>query len=170
MLNSNLSDMKYAIFILVLFCSCYGKKPKIKSGLEGKPMPELELLAADSTTVYKTSSISEGKPTILFSFETWCPYCKAQTESMLSHMEKLKNITIYMVCQTQFSEFKKFYDRYHLANYSNIHPGYDLNHSMAKYFNSPGVPYLAVYSNDKKLKRVFLGKTPISAIKESTLE
>jgi thiol-disulfide isomerase/thioredoxin len=162
--------MKYAVVVMVLFCSCYGRKPKFKTGLEGKPMPAIELLAADSTTIYRTNSIVDGKPTILFSFETWCPYCKAQMKSIISQINSLKDVNIYLLCYTQYPEFKEFYKHYELGKYPNIKAGIDYNMTFAKYFKSTQIPYLAVYDTQKNLKQVFVGKTPIRSIKEAALE
>jgi len=160
-----------AFIILVLFvCGCYGKKPKMKTGLEGKSMPAIELLAIDSITIYKTNSIADGKPTILFSFETWCPYCKAQTKSIISQIKSLKDVNVYMLCYSQYPEFKDFYKRFELDKYPNIKAGIDYNISFAKYFKSTQIPYLAVYDNKKILKQVFVGKTPISSIKDAAFE
>jgi thiol-disulfide isomerase/thioredoxin len=138
--------------------------------LEGKPMPAIALLAADSSTIYNTADIAPGKPTLLFSFATWCPYCKAQTESLISHINSLKGINIYMVCNTQFSEFRKFYSHYKLKDYPNIKAGVDNNLSFVKYFKTGQVPYLAIYDQQKNLKQVLLGKTAISTIKDIAFE
>jgi thiol-disulfide isomerase/thioredoxin len=140
------------------------------TGLEGKPMPSIALLAADSSTIFNTADIAPGKPTLLFSFETWCPYCKAQTESLISHLSTLKDINIYMVCNTPFPEFKKFYNHYKLNNYPTIKAGIDYNTSFANFFKTNRIPYLAIYDKQKNLKQVFLGKTAISTIKEISLK
>jgi thiol-disulfide isomerase/thioredoxin len=158
------------IFLVVSLCGCYGKKPQKITGLEGKPMPAIALLAADSSTIINTANIAPGKPTLLFSFETWCPYCKAQTASLISHIKSLKDINIYMVCNTQFPEFKKFYNHYELNEYPSIKAGVDNNLGFAKYFKTTQIPYLAVFDKHKNLKQVFIGKTAISTIKEIALE
>lgn len=163
--------MKYTAFILLLvFCSCYGRKPKIKTGLEGKPMPAIALLAEDSNTIFNTSNIANGKPTLLLSFETWCPYCKAQTKSLISNIKLLNEANIYLICNTNFSEFKKFYNHYELNKYPHIKAGVDNNFSFAKYFKTTQIPYLAVYDRQKKLKQVLIGKTAISTIKDIAFE
>jgi thiol-disulfide isomerase/thioredoxin len=158
------------IALVVSLCGCYGKKPKTITGLEGKPMPTITLLAADSSTMYNTADIAPGKPTLLFSFETWCPYCKAQTKALLSHIESLKDVNIYMVCNTQFPEFKKFNKQYELYKYPGIKAGVDNHLSFAKYFKTGQIPYLAIYDRQKNLKQVLVGKTAISTIKDIALE
>src|SRR6266542_5580959 len=148
--------MKWIFFSLLglMICGCFGKKPKIKTGLEGKPMPAISILSADGTTVVNTADIRRGRPTLLFSFATWCSYCNAQTQSIVSHISTLKDMNIYMVCNTDFSEFKKFDSRYHLSKYPNIKAGVDTGFSFFKYFNFEQRPFLAIYDKRKILKQV----------------
>jgi len=155
--------------LLILLMSCYGRVKPVKSGFEGKPMPVIDLLSIDSSTHYSTKDISEGKPTLLFAFETWCPYCKAQTQSLISNPDVFKDVNIYMVCNSQFSQFRKFYNDYKLSKYSNIKIGIDYNHTFANYFKSADVPYMAVYDKNKNLKEIRIGKTSITTIKKIAL-
>jgi len=162
--------MKKALVILctVLIAGCYSKKPEVKkTGLEGQSMPNIELIAVDSVSHFNTESIKPGKPTILFAFEPWCPYCRAQTTSMINQIQKLKDVNIYMLCTSRYSEFKKFYNKYQLQKYPNITAGIDYRRSFDSYFQIPGVPCLAIYTPDKKLKQVLEGKNYITTIKEA---
>jgi len=140
------------------------------TGLEGKPMPAISLLAADSSTIINTADIEPGKPTLLFAFETWCPYCKAQTKSLISHIESLKGVNIYMVCNTPFPEFKKFNKQYDLYKYPGIKAGVDTNLSFANYFKTSQIPYIAIYDRQNNLKQVLIGKTAVSTIKDIALD
>jgi len=164
--------MKYTSVLIVslVLCSCLSKKNKLKTGLEGKPMPSVSILEADSTTIFNTKNIVPGKPTLLFSFATWCPYCKAETEALLSNLKSFNNVNIYMICNSRFQEFKKFNDHYKLDQYPNIKAGVDKNMSIPRFFNSNKIPILAVYDANKKLKRVFIGITPISAVKDIAIK
>jgi len=158
--------MKYFSFsLLLLLCACYGRKP-IKTGLEGQPMPALDLIALDSTTHVKTENIPAGKTTILFSFEPWCPYCKAQTEEMLDQIKSFKNANIYMLCGSPFPTVRKFFDHYQLSRYPNIKVVVDSSRSFRNYFNNYQIPFIAVYAHDNKLRQAFIGKSNIKTIAE----
>jgi thiol-disulfide isomerase/thioredoxin len=158
------------IITAVIIAGCYGKKPEIREiGLKGQPMPAIELLAVDSLTHFNTRSIELGKPTILFSFEPWCPYCRAQTRSIISQIKKLKDINIYMMCTSKYSEFKKFYNKYQFQKYPNIHIGIDYKKSFNGYFQEGSVPCLAIYGANKTLKQVMVGKNYISTLKDAAL-
>jgi hypothetical protein len=62
---------------------------------------------------------------------------------------------------------KKFNAHYQLSKYANIKIGYDYSHFFRDYFPVNGVPYIAVYSKEKKLNRVFEGKTLSKQIKKA---
>lgn len=158
------------IYCLVIMTGCYSKKPEItKTGLEGQLMPAIDLISIDSSSHFSTETIAAGKPTILFAFEPWCPYCKAQTTSMLAQIKKLQEINIYMLCTSPYDQFKSFYKKYHLEKYPNIKAGVDHRLTFVEYFHPTGIPYLAIYSKQKKLKGIMTGKNYISDIKEAAL-
>jgi thiol-disulfide isomerase/thioredoxin len=162
--------MKKVLVILctVVIAGCYSKKPEVKkTGLEGKPMPAIDLIAVDSISHFNTESIAPGKPTILFAFEPWCPYCRAQTTSMINQIQKLKDVNIYMLCTSNYSLFKSFNKKFQLQKYPNIQAGIDYKRTFAEYFQQTGIPFLAIYGPDKKLKQVLEGKNYISTIKEA---
>jgi thiol-disulfide isomerase/thioredoxin len=162
--------MKKVLVILctIIVAGCYSKKPEIKkTGLEGKLMPVIDLIAIDGMTHFSTESIQSGKPTVLFAFEPWCPFCKAQTTSMIAQIQKLKNINIYMLCTSDYSLFKAFYTKFQLQKYPNIKAGIDYQKTFANYFEQSTVPFLAIYNSEKKLKQVMKGKSYIGSIKEA---
>jgi thiol-disulfide isomerase/thioredoxin len=159
--------MKYfSIALLLILCGCYGRKP-IKTGLEGQAMPEINLVGLDSSTQFTTKEIAEGKTTILFSFEPWCPYCKAQTEEMVSEMKKFKQVNIYMLSSSHFSLLNDFYSHFKLASFPNVKVFVDSTKELRKYFNDYRIPYTAIYGPDKKLRQAFVGKTNVNLIAEA---
>jgi len=159
--------MKYLSFgLLLLLCACYGRKPD-KTGLEGQPMPELKLIALDSTTQFSTNQIPTGRTTILFSFEPWCPFCKAQTDSWMAKMEKFKNVDIYMLSSSPYSMIEEFKKHYKLSSFQNVKIYVDSTKSLQHYFNESRIPFTAVYGPDKKLRQAFIGKSNVNLIAEA---
>jgi len=153
--------------VLILLSSCYGKKPPmIKTGKEGQLMPVIDLKLIDTNQHFNTRDIPKGKPSILFEFEPWCPFCKAQTKSILSHIESFKDVNLYFLTNSTYPEFKKFYDRFELQKYPVIKAGIDYQYIFAQYFKTGQVPYMAIYDKDRKLKQVLQGKNYISVIKD----
>lgn len=139
----------------------------VKTGLEGKQMPSFRLLLADSTTYLDTKDIPEGRPTVLFDFGPHCPYSRSQMTEIIKDMKDLKNINFYVFTSASFNEMKTFYEHYKLNNYSNIIAGIVTSHSFEEYFQVTGVPYLAIYDDDKKLKKSFEGKIYTKQIKKA---
>ena len=163
--------MKYLmpLICMLVLSACYSKSPQFKTGQEGKPMPTIDLISIDTNTRFNTANLETGKPTILFAFEPWCPYCKAQTKSIISHIESLKDIQICFLTNAAYAGFKEFYDKYQLEKYPNIKAGIDYNYAFTQYFKIRQVPCIAIYDKEKKLKQVLMGKNYISTIKDIAL-
>ena len=157
------------IYILVLLAGCFNKEPETTK-LKGKEMPSFDILLPDGLTKINTSSIPEGKPIVLFKFAPWCPYCKLQTEELVSQVNSLKNIRFYFITSTSFPEFKMFYDHYKLNNYENITAGQDSSYYLSNYLQTDAIPCFAIYDENKKLKRILTGKSSIKLLKDIAQE
>ena len=158
--------MKYITLIFLIFLlSCYSKNAE-KTNLKGKTLPSFNLLLTDSITYFNTNSIHIGKPVVLFYFGPHCPYSRAQMEEIIKNIYVLKDIQFYVFTTWSFSEMKSFYENYKLNKYSNITVGVDYANFFAKYFKAQGVPYMAIYGKDKKLKEAFIGEVYSTQIKE----
>lgn len=164
--------MKKILHLLLLagMAGCFGKQPTITTGLEGKLMPNFNLLLMDSTTRINTGSIPTGKPVVLFLFSPFCPYCRAQTEEIIHHRESLGDVRLYMISAFHFTTIKSFYDHYQLNKFPNITLGWDDSASFNKYFHAQYIPYLAIYDKDKRLKQVIVGNVRTKEITDVTLK
>jgi thiol-disulfide isomerase/thioredoxin len=163
--------MKRIILIMFLgiLAGCYGINSS-KTGMEGKSMPSFSMLLIDSITKVNTSSIKTDKPVIMFFFSPDCPFCRALTKDIIDNIESFKNIKIYMLTNFPFNQLKNFYNEYQLAKYSNITIAYDFDSYFPSYYKVTGIPYLAIYSKDKILKQVLVGKFSTTLIKDITVE
>jgi thiol-disulfide isomerase/thioredoxin len=153
------------IFIITCLVGCFGSTPE-KTGQEGKTLPNFNLLLPDSVTWINTSHVPTNKPLVLFYFNPHCPYCRAQTKDIIEDMDKLKNIQFYFITPFSFREMKSYYKEFQLAKYANITMGRDTANFMGDYFEITGVPYMAIYNKDKKLKKAFMGKIYSSQLKK----
>lgn len=154
--------------VLILAASCRGNSG-IKTGLEGNPIPDFDLILQDSVTHFPTSTLVQGQPVVFFDFSPWCPYCRAEMEDIIAHMGSLKNIHFCLVTIFPMKDMQGFYKHYHLERYPNITVGVDYKDYFGHYFKAPGVPYIAVYNREQKLKTSFIGKTDISDIRALAL-
>jgi len=156
-----------SVFIIALaLVSCYARVPE-KTGHEGEMLPAFNILLPDSITRVDTKDITNGHPSVLFLFGAHCPFCKAQMDEIIRGRDKLKGFQIYVFTNTSFAEMKSFYNKFHLEKYPNIHVGFDYENFFTDYFKAPGVPYIAVYGEDKKLRKAFLGGLRSSEIKKA---
>jgi thiol-disulfide isomerase/thioredoxin len=144
-------------FIFICLAGCFGAEPQ-KTGKEGKPMPEFSLLLTDSITKMNTLDIPVGKPTVLIYYSPYCPYCKAQTKTIIENIDKLKDIQFYFISNFPLPEQKSFIKEYQLEKYPNIISSMDNANIVRDYFEITGIPYLAIYGKNKKLNKTFVGK------------
>lgn len=154
------------ILLLAILAGCYSAEPE-KTGLEGKAMPSFKILLPDSTTYVDTKDIKTGKPVVIFYYSPHCPYSRAQMEEMIEEKDKLENVQLYLVTPVSFAEMKEFYNHYQLNKYPNIIAGCDYENFVGNYFKVLGYPYTAIYNNEKKLNKAFVGKIYTKQIKSS---
>lgn len=162
---------------LILFClaslliiSCKdSEKNEVRTGLEGKAMPEFTVLTLDSTTQIDIAKRSANKPYIIFSFAPWCPYCKTQTQELVENIQSLERVDIYMFSVSPIQELNAYAAKYGLKKYKNIILVQDPTYSFISYFNSSAVPYFAIIDSNNRLKKVFQGKSSIKSIKSAIL-
>lgn len=154
-----------AFIILACLTGCFGKTPE-KTGKEGAALPAFNILLTDSITVLNTSNISAGKPVALFYFSPYCPYCRAQTQEIVEEMDDLKDIQFYFVTSYPLSTLRGFKEQYKLGKFPNITIGVDKDRFIGKYFELTGIPYVAIYSKNKKLNNAFQGKITAAQLKE----
>lgn len=157
------------ITIIGLFCclcSCYGKKSSFATEHEGKPIPTLDLIALDSTTHINTKTWGNGKAVILMDFSPFCSYSRAMTQNLVDDNTKVSDIQIILLSSFPIYELKNFSKEYQLGKYANVTLAWDKDGSFGKYFNTPGVPCIAIYGKDKKLREVLLGQVKASLIKD----
>lgn len=163
--------MKNTIALLLIFayCGCIDRN-RMTTGLERKPMPSFDLLLYDSVTRLNTNSIPEGKPIVLFSFGPDCPFCREEMKDIVDNYKQLQGIRFYAFTSAHFRDMKRFYAFCGLQKQKNIIVGIDSANFFSGYYGTPGVPYLAIYDPQKRLKRALLGKITIDLIKEIAFE
>jgi len=160
-----------AILLLIAGLSgCSSMPPSVKTAMEGKPLPSFDLLLMDSATHLNTNTIPSGTPFVLFFFSPYCPYCRAETEQVVADMKSLGNIHFYFLSSFPFDPIKQYYNQYQLKKYPNIILGQDYESYFGNYYKANGVPYMAFYDKEKKLKKAFIGNIDTKIIKEIAVE
>lgn len=164
--------MKSIFFFFVFVClyGCFGKRPTLETGHEGKPLPSIKLLLLDSSTHIDTKTWRTGKPIVLIDFSPYCPYCRSLTQNIVDKHEDLKEIQFILLSSYPLMDLKNYTKEYTLKNYPNITIGRDYDATFGHYFDSPGVPCIAIYGKDRLLKQVLMGKVNASLIKDIAFE
>lgn len=129
----------------------------VTTGHEGEPIPNMELLLLDSTTVIDIASEPPGRSIVLFYFGPYCPYCQLEMKEIISNMDHLKDLRFYLISPYSLSAIREFSDMYHLERFENVKVGLDRNYKFGNYYNTSNIPYLVFYSPEKKLKAAFFG-------------
>ena len=109
---------------------------RIKTGFEGRLLPEFTLLLADSTTQLNTRDIPMGKPFIMTGFSPYCRHCQAEMGDIIRHIRQFGDTAIYFVTPWSYSDLKKFYVAFHLEKYPTIVTGVDAKNAFLGYFEA----------------------------------
>lgn len=159
------------LFLSATIASCNSNSTsQPKTGMEGNLLPAANLLLVDSSTRLNTANIPAGNPIVVFIYNPHCPYCRAQMGEIASNMKNFSHVRFYLLTDAPFADIQSFYKDFQLQKYQNVISGIDSSNFFVNYFKVPGVPYMAVYDPQKKLKRVLLGKSDISEIKDVVLQ
>ncbi|SKD04327.1 hypothetical protein SAMN05660461_2816 [Chitinophaga ginsengisegetis] len=137
----------------------------VVTGHEGELLPSIELLLSDSASYLNLQSIRSGIPLVLFYFGPDCPFCQSEIEEIIVNMAHLRKIRFYLITPYGYSDMKRFVDKYQLHKYDNIIIGVDYKFKFGSYFRTQVIPYLAIYSGDRKLLAAFAGNMKYRQIK-----
>lgn len=157
-----MKTISYLLLMISLY-GCYAQDP-VTTGKEGKLLPAFDMLMSDSITHLNSGNIPNNNATVFFYFGPHCPYSHAQMEEIIEDMDRFKDVHFYLLTNATYGEMKGFYDLFKLGKYQNISVGLDDTKVFLNYFEITGVPYIAVYGKDKKLRKAFEGKVYIKQI------
>ncbi|NML40785.1 hypothetical protein HHL17_26545 [Chitinophaga sp. G-6-1-13] len=146
------------VFLCVLSWVHCGQMTIQRDINEGRPMPSVNMLLLDSVSVLNTNSLSKSEPVILIFFDPYCQYCRSETESILSKIQKFGNTQICFLGVAPISDMNRFSIKYQLSKYPNIHIGIDTAGTYARYFAVEGVPHTSIFLKNRKAKKIFYAR------------
>jgi thiol-disulfide isomerase/thioredoxin len=155
----------HILFLTISQTACLHSKEKAKTGLEGTPLPRFSVLLSDSSTWIDFGQIPVGRQVVVMLFSPECPYCRAETRDIATHIDQFKNTVFYFVTPYAFRDMKSFYDQFELRKYNNIFVGRDSANFFLPYSKTTVFPYTAVYDARKRLKEAIIGKADINTLK-----
>jgi thiol-disulfide isomerase/thioredoxin len=153
--------------VILLLTSCFNKSAIFKTGQEGSLMPLINvILTNNNTQTYINDLAAANKPIVLLYFSPYCPYCRALIQKIIGNNKLQKAIQLFMISDFSQKELKRFYVHYQFEDYPNILMGSDTDSFFKKYLKPPGVPCLAIYDSNRKLKKVLVGNISSDLIKD----
>jgi hypothetical protein len=168
-MNIRINKIVCSTLSLLILAGCAHKEP-VKTGREGQRIPDFSLFLVDSSTYLQTATLPVGQPVVFFYFGHHCPYSRAQMEGIIDDMESFRNVQFVLTTTFPFDEMKGFYRKYQLDKYPNVKVGVDYRNFFPAYFKATGVPYIAIYGRDDRLKDAFEGQMPVSQLRSITSE
>lgn len=127
-------------------------------------LPSFSLLLIDSSTVFNSSKIPEGEPTLLMYFSPDCEHCHYTTQEMIRKMDSLKQVQIYLLTPMPYDQLKGFYQHYRLEKYRNITVGNDYELSFYRTFKPSSIPYMVIYDKHRKFQKEYKKGATVSDI------
>ncbi|XZF13243.1 TlpA family protein disulfide reductase [Chitinophagaceae bacterium MMS25-I14] len=127
-------------------------------------LPAFNLLELDSSTIFNTYNIPEGKPVVLMFYSPDCDHCQKLAQEIMKHMDSLSVADFYLLTPMTIGASKVFYDQYHVKNYKNIRLFKDYEFFFPRFYGASYVPYLAIYDRHKKLVKVYEGGAKTSEL------
>jgi hypothetical protein len=72
-------------------------------------LPPLKLLLTDSSTYFTKNDFKKKEDVLLMLFSPDCDHCQHETEEIIKHIDKFKNVQIVMATVMPFAAMKSFY-------------------------------------------------------------
>ncbi len=123
-------------------------------------MPAFNIRLMDSSTIFNTFNIPEGKLFAVVFFDPNCKHCKRSIAQLLGAMETVDHIQFYFITPTHMmSDLRKFYSDNNMASYKNIVlAGRDYEFFFFNHYRTINVPDVALYDKHKKIVKLIEGE------------
>ena len=129
-------------------------------------LPAFNIMLMDSSTIFNTFNIPEGKPTAIVFFDPNCKHCKHSIGGLLKVMDSVKDVQFYFITPMHdMGALRSFYADYHMADFKNIQvTGRDYEFFFLSYYRVKSFPAVALYDAHKKLLKLLDGEFTASEI------
>jgi thiol-disulfide isomerase/thioredoxin len=157
--------MKKILLFILLFASSVGfaqtntgqKYPRSFS------LPDFSLLQVDSTTI-TTQDITSDKKVMIMLFSPTCDHCKKETENIIAHIDRFRDIEIVMASDHELDELRPYYKKYNLSQYANIRFGKDADYKLKPFYGIYTVPFVALYNKEHTYIMAYRGEPSVDDI------
>ena len=158
-----------AFLSFALFSSAFAQQSNIEQPvyLRFPSVPSFTVYKAPDSTAFTRDNLKKKKPVMFFIFSPECSHCKHETEMMIQHMEKLRNVEILMITYLPYNEMMDFYKNYKLDRFSNITVARDTKFFFPTYFNVRNFPSFYIYDKKGNFKKFLEGDVKIDTLMEA---
>lgn len=125
--------------------------------LRNPVLPQFSILQPDSSTWFTKNDLKRGRKAMIMLFSPDCDHCKKQTDIIVDNIDKLKDLEIVMTTFQPVEKMRRFYEKYGLAKYPNIHVGRDVRYFFGPFYRFRYSPFLAIYDERENLIKVYEG-------------
>lgn len=126
-------------------------------------LPDFKFYGLNSKT-FSGSDIPRGKNVCVIFFDPDCDYCESEIALITKNINLFNSTQILLVSISSPAKVKGFYDRLHLANYSNVNIMCDKDFSFQNLFGKSIIPSTYIYDKDRVLLKEYHGLVKIEAI------
>ena len=141
----------FILFLLPAIAYLQPSKDTAAPYFKNNGYPDIQLLLTDSATIYTKDNLPNDKTVVLIFFSPDCEHCQHTVKEMIKKMDSLSNLIMVWngPSYLPLEQVTNFYHHYHLADYSNIVMGKEINYFMPLHYRIEITPYAAVYKNGK---------------------
>ena len=127
-------------------------------------IPLFNIMTAPDSIKFGKADLKRKKPTVIMLFSPDCSHCQIVTKELLAHIDLFKNFQIIMTSSLDFSNIKKFYEDYKIADYPNITMGRDGTYYLGTFYKIRTFPTIFLYNKKGKFVQSFEGDIKVEEI------
>lgn len=127
-------------------------------------VPAFTLIAVPDSTKFTDKDLKKNKPLVLIMFSPDCEHCQRETKNLLASYDLFKDVQIVMATPLDYSNIKRFYTEYKIADYPNITIGKDPVWFLGNFYQVHNFPTIAVYDKDGQFVQLFEGSVAVEKI------
>ncbi|CAN5793551.1 hypothetical protein BH11BAC4_BH11BAC4_25270 [soil metagenome] len=130
-------------------------------------LPVFTIMTTPDSIKFTKVDIKKKTPAIIIIFSPDCSHCQLATKDLLAHIDLFKKTQIIMVSSLDYSNIKKFYEEYKIADYPNITMGRDGAYYLGTFFKIKSFPSIFVYDKKGKFVKTFVGDIKMEEVAEA---
>ncbi|MEO8765625.1 MAG: thioredoxin, partial [Ginsengibacter sp.] len=129
-------------------------------------IPQFTVFKAPDSTAFSRDNLQKKKPVVFMIFSPECEHCQRETDTLLAHIDKMKDAQIVMITYLPYEEMIQFYKKYKIADYPQITMARDTKFFFPVFFKVRNLPSIYVYDKKGDFRKNFEGSVKIDSVSE----